>query len=477
MYLNRIYLGSGNYGVDAASRTYFGKKVSEINLYESALLAGLIKAPSSYSPANNPKLSKKRTQQVLDAMVDNEVLKPDYKIKIPQNEITVTRRNVKSKDPYFVDWVKEQLADYIGEENGEIIVSTTIDPEMQKMAEDAVAKNLAAGGEEHNVSQASMVVLSPSGEVLAMVGGKAYGASQFNRVTQAYRQPGSAFKLFVYLAALENGFKPEDTMVDEPIKLGKWSPSNWNNKFVGEVTLRDALAGSINTVSIKLSQAVGIGKVIDMAKRLGITGEMNNDLTSALGTSEVTLLELAGAYAHVANHGNAVWVHGITKIADSEDAIMYERQESDTHRVISTEVTAEINDMLINVVENGTGKRAKMGYPVAGKTGTSQDSRDAWFIGYTGNLIAGVWVGNDNNDPMKKMGGGGMPAGIWKDFMSVANAGKDAGDIPTSPENMGDEEVILAPSSPDAPHNEGQPSKEPSGSIWDSIVKGFGGGR
>jgi penicillin-binding protein 1A len=467
MYLNRIYLGSGNYGVDAASRTYFGKKISEINLYESAMIAGLIKAPSLYSPANNFKLAKKRTNQVLAAMVDNEVLKPDYKVTgVPKEEIIVTRRNVKSKDPYFVDWVKEQLTDYIGEENGEIIVSTTIDSKLQKLAEDAVAKNLTEGGTEHNVSQAAMVVLSPKGEVLAMVGGKSYGVSQFNRVTQAYRQPGSAFKLFVYLAAMENGYTPDDTMVDEPIKIDGWTPENWNNKFVGEVTLRDALANSINTISIKLAKSVGIRKVLDVATRLGITSEMNNDLTSALGTSEVSLLELTGAYASLANYGNAVWVHGITKINDSEKKVMYERQESEPHRVISMDTTAEMNEMLINVVNNGTGKRAQMGYPVAGKTGTSQNSRDAWFIGYTGNMIAGVWVGNDDNTPMKKVGGGGMPAGIWKDFMVVANAGKDVGDLPTSANNVSDGET----------NSNEAPEEQRGHSIWDSIIKGFGGG-
>ncbi|MCE3233587.1 MAG: carboxypeptidase, partial [Rickettsiaceae bacterium] len=378
MYLNRIYLGSGNYGVDAASRSYFGKKVSDINIYESAMIAGLIKAPSLYSPANNFDLAKKRTDLVLAAMVDNGVLDPKKKIKgIAKKQFSLTRRNVVSKDPYFVDWIKEQLSDYIGNENGEIIVSTTLDPELQKMAEEAVSKHLNGGGTEHNVSQAAMVVMSKKGEVLAMVGGKSYAASQFNRATQSFRQPGSAFKLFVYLAALENGFTPDDTMVDEPIRLKKWSPSNWNGKFVGEVTLRDALADSINTISIRLAQSVGIDKVLDMASRLGITTDMNHDLTSALGTSEVTLLEITGAYAHVANYGNAVWVHGINKIKGSEGRPLYERQESGNHKVISAEVTTQMNDMLINVVNNGTGQRARLGYPVAGKTGTSQSSRDA----------------------------------------------------------------------------------------------------
>jgi penicillin-binding protein 1A len=484
MYLNRIYLGSGNYGVDAASRTYFGKKVSDINLYESAMLAGLVKAPSLYSPANNFDLAKQRTDLVLAAMVDNGVLDPKKKVKgIPRGEIQVTRRNVKSKDPYFVDWIKEQIADYVGDENGEIIVSTTLDPDMQKAAENVVEKNLAAGEKEHNVTQGAMIVMSKKGEVLAMVGGRAYGVSQFNRATQSYRQPGSAFKLFVYLAALESGFTPDDTMVDEPIKLKKWSPDNWNNKFVGEVTLREALAQSINTVSIKLTQSVGIGKVLDMATRLGITSEMNRDLTSALGTSEVTLLELTGAYAHVANYGNAVWVHGINKISDSEGNVMYERQESGDHRVISARATNYINEMLRSVVSDGTGKRAQMGYPVAGKTGTSQNSKDAWFVGYTSNLVAGVWVGNDDNAPMKKMGGGGMPAGIWKDFMRVANKAEPAQDVPYNFENNVNEEIInpiqdQQQPETNAPMDDSNTEEPKDGddakSIWHGIVKGLG---
>jgi penicillin-binding protein 1A len=470
MYLNRIYLGSGNYGVDAASRSYFGKKVSDINIYESAMIAGLIKAPSLYSPANNFDLAKKRTDLVLAAMVDNGVLDPKKKIKgIAKKQFSLTRRNVVSKDPYFVDWIKEQLSDYIGNENGEIIVSTTLDPELQKMAEEAVSKHLNGGGTEHNVSQAAMVVMSKKGEVLAMVGGKSYAASQFNRATQSFRQPGSAFKLFVYLAALENGFTPDDTMVDEPIRLKKWSPSNWNGKFVGEVTLRDALADSINTISIRLAQSVGIDKVLDMASRLGITTDMNHDLTSALGTSEVTLLEITGAYAHVANYGNAVWVHGINKIKGSEGRPLYERQESGNHKVISAEVTTQMNDMLINVVNNGTGQRARLGYPVAGKTGTSQSSRDAWFIGYTGSLVAGVWVGNDDNAPMKKVGGGGMPAGIWKDFMRFANKGQPIVDIPTTVDSGNEEEMINPQEIPDSEQGSG-------GSVWEGIVNGFGGG-
>jgi penicillin-binding protein 1A len=454
MYLNRIYLGSGNYGVDAASRTYFGKKVNDITLYESAIIAGLIKAPSLYSPINNLEISEKRTEQVIDSMRDNGAIPKNYKKSGGFNPVySQTRRNMQATNPYFVDWIKEQLNDYIGEESGEIIVTTTLDPKLQKMAETAVARQLAKTKPESHVSQAAMTVVTPHGEVLAMVGGKSYAESQFNRAVQAHRQPGSSFKLFVYLAALESGFTPDDVLIDEPIKMKKWSPSNWNGKYVGAVTLRDALAGSINTISIKLAQQVGIGSIINMAEKLGITSEMNHDLSSALGTSEVNLLELTGAYAHVANNGNAVWVYGIKSIKTGDSRVIYERQDSGDRRVISGKATEEMQDMLENVINNGTAKAAKLDRRAGGKTGTTQDYKDAWFIGYTRDLVAGVWVGNDDATPMKKVGGGGLPAVIWKDFMVAANAGR--------PEN-------------DSPMFSGEAISGAAESIWNSIVNGFG---
>lgn len=456
MYLNRIYFGSGNYGVGAASKSYFGKQIEDVNLFESATLAGMIKAPTRYSPANNFELSQERADQVLKLMVDNDTLTADEIINGGINHnYTVRRYNIPSKYPYFVDWIKEQLPDYIGNERGEIIVKTTLDPEIQEKARKALIENINSYGKDKKIQQGAIVAMTPDGKVRALVGGTDYKESQFNRVFQAYRQPGSAFKLFVYLAAMENGYSPDDTMIDEEINLNGWSPDNWDNRYIGEVSLRNAMAKSINTVAVKLAQRVGISKVISQAQKLGITSPMNKDLSSALGTSEVTLLELTGAYAHLANYGNSLWVHGIEEIIRSDGSVIYKRQQSQPQRVISTKATAYMNDMLLNVVESGTGRKAQISRQVAGKTGTSQDSRDAWFIGYTDDLVAGVWLGNDDNSPMDRVGGSGVPTQIWRDFMTNANESLGNSKLPTTTYSV-------------------EKGKE-SRSIWDSIVETFGG--
>jgi len=456
MYLNRIYFGSGNYGVAAASQSYFGKKVEDINLFEAATLAGMIKAPSRYSPANNFELSQDRADQVLRLMVDNEMLTTDDIINggIKHNFV-VQRYNIKSKYPYFVDWIKERLPDFIGNQQGEIIVKTTIDPELQAMAQKALTINIKAAGKDRKVGQGAIVALSPDGKVRAMVGGTDYKKSQFNRAAQAYRQPGSAFKLFVYLAAMEKGYTPEYMAIDEEITIDDWSPKNWDEKYIGDVSLRNALAKSINTVAVGIAQKIGINEVIHAARKLGITSDMNKDLTSALGTSEVTLLELTGAYAHLANFGNSVWVHGIEEIKKSDGSVIYKRMPPEQRRVISHQATAHMNDMLLNVVESGTGKQSRIKLQSAGKTGTSQDSRDAWFIGYTNDLVTGVWVGNDDNTPMHKVGGGGTPAVIWKDFMQEATKDASSRKIATTVYRV-------------------KKGKQ-KGSFWDSIVDKLGG--
>jgi penicillin-binding protein 1A len=458
MYLNRIYLGSGNYGVDAATRSYFGKSAKHINLFEAATIAGLIKAPSRYSPANNFELSQERADQVLGLMVDNNTLSTEDIIfgGIDENYV-IARRNVRDYAPYFVDWVKEQIYDYIGdEEGGQIFVRTTLDPKMQMAAEEALASSLAVIDPERKVSQGAIISMSPDGAVLAMVGGKSYKESQFNRATQAYRQPGSAFKFFVYLTALEKGYKPNDIVVDEPLEIDGWKPENWNHQYVGEVSLRNALANSINTVSARLLKDVGVNSVANTARRLGISTPITRDLTLALGSSEVTLVELTGAYAHMANYGNSVWVHGINDITTDDGRVIYSRYKSGQHRVVAEDVTAQMNDMLLNVIESGTGKQAKLPWrDAAGKTGTSQDSRDAWFIGYTKNVVTGVWVGNDDNTPMNRVGGGGLPALVWKHYMKSAHEG------------------VLGNSLPVTEYSVKQGRK--TGSIWESIIRTFGG--
>ena len=433
MYINRIYLGSGNYGVDAAARSYFGKNVADLSLYESAVLAGLIKAPSRYSPLNNSKLSQRRADQVLRNMVDNEKLSTDDIVTASYDyDLAFGEAKSKLPSPYFSNWIKGQLSDYIsGNEIGDIVVKTTLDSKLQQLAEDALQRNLDNLPKENNAGQGAVLAISTDGAILAMAGGRSYSDSQFNRATQAYRQPGSAFKTFVYLAAMERGIDPDEVMDDAPVSIRGWKPENWNDKFIGDVSVRNAFAKSINTISIKLAAKVGIKAVEKAARKLGITSPINNDLSSALGTSEVNLLEITGAYAHFANYGRAVWTHGINEITVGGEVI-HQRQEPTVMQVISHDATAKMNDLLVNVVKNGTGKRADFGASAGGKTGTSQNSRDAWFIGFTSDIVTGVWVGNDNNTPMHHVGGGGLPAIIWRDFMQEANAGRDLTDIPTT---------------------------------------------
>ncbi len=482
MYLNRIYMGNGNYGVDAAAKSYFGKNISEINLYESAILAGLIKAPSRYSPANNPNLALKRASQVLENMVDNNMLQPS---KLPSSgkisyKFQQSRARIGNKFPYFTDWIREQLPDYIGKyTSGDIEVRTTIDNSLQQAAEDTLENSLSSHAKEHNVSQGAMVVMSPQGDVLAIVGGKSYQESQFNRATQALRQPGSAFKLFVYLAAFQNGFKPSDIIEDAPIKINKWSPENYDGKYLGNITLLEAFAKSINTIAIKLAKEVGMAKITSLAYKLGITSEINNDLSSALGTSEVTLLELTGAYAHLANNGNAVWVHGITEIKTNGN-LVYKREQSQEERIINQDATNDMNTLLREVVLNGTGKKAILPYDAAGKTGTTQNLRDVWFVGFTSDYVAGVWMGNDNNTAMDKVVGGTLPAMAWKEFMLKAEKDKNPGPIATSTSSLipklffkETNHTITEPTDPQQPlANTGNNNQDDM--VWDGIIKSFG---
>jgi penicillin-binding protein 1A len=447
MYANRVYLGAGNYGIESASRFYFDKDAKHLNLYESAMLAGLIQAPSRYSPTNNPELTEWRTNQVLMNMYENEKLTSR---EVLSKKTGLNPRAIQEKKkplyPYFAHWIREQLPDYIGASQEDIIVKTTFDNHIQDIAEKSLTSVLEREGPTHKASQGAVVVLSKTGDILAMVGGVDAAKSEFNRATQALRQPGSAFKLFVYLAALEQGFSPQDMTVDAPISVGKYRPRNFNNKYEGEIPLDYAFAHSINTVAVRLAQQVGIRQVINVATRLGITSPITADLSSALGSSEVNLLELTSAYAHLANSGNAVWLHAISSVAATNGKVLYSRNPSGSHRVLSANVVGQMNEMLMKVVESGTGKRAQIDRPVAAKTGTSQNSRDAWFVGFTSNYVAGVWVGNDNNHPMKNVVGGGLPAQIWKEVMVQANAGKPVGFIPTTAQaaSAGSEEGIMS---------------------------------
>ena len=419
IYLNRVYLGSGTYGVQAASEKYFNKKVEDLSLYESAVIASLLKAPSKYNPIANFELSKKRASLVLNNMAKNNMIsiKEVNKAKFNNTKYSKFTNSPKSTR-YFVDWLLPRVKSYVGEIEKDLIVRTTLDVKLQKIAEKSL---INVNSKFESAEQSSLVALDLNGGIIAMIGGTDYGDTQFNRVTQAKRQPGSAFKLFVYLAGLESGFSPNDTIIDSKIDIEGWSPKNYKNEYVGEVTLREAFSKSINTVAVKISETIGREKVIDVAKSMGITSPIQNSPSLALGTSEVTLLELTSAYNVLANNGNGVFSYGIRSIEDTDGEILFSRKLQGTGKVLESSIVGKMTRMMEQTIESGTGKNAKLNRPAAGKTGTSQSLRDAWFIGFTSNIVVGVWFGNDNDSPMKKITGGTAPAILWKDFMTAAH--------------------------------------------------------
>ena len=427
LYINRVYLGSGTYGVDAAARRYFGKSARQVSLHEAAVLAGLLKAPSRYSPARSSKAAEDRARVVLSTMVAANFLDrktADRTAALRLKPVAGTARSDAAR--YFTDWALERVAGFVGRAESDLIVRTTMDARLQRLAEDRLRATLAKHGKALHISQAALVSMSPDGAMRALVGGKDYGASQYNRAFQAQRQPGSAFKLFVYLAGMENGLSPDDQFVDGPLRIGKWRPRNYGGDFHGAVTLREATARSINTVAVQVSERVGRGRVIDAARRLGITSPLKSHPSLALGASEVSLVELTSAYGVIANGGVAVWPHGISEIRERGGRVLYRRRDGAAAQVVNPDAAGKMNDLLRAVVDWGTGKAANPGRPAAGKTGTSQEFRDAWFIGYTGELVTGVWMGNDDSSPMKKVTGGGLPARLWRDFMIPALDGVEA---------------------------------------------------
>ncbi|WP_374377572.1 transglycosylase domain-containing protein [Dongia sp.] len=481
LYLNRVYFGAGTYGVDAASRKYFGHPATEATLFESAMLAGMLKAPSRYNPLNDKKLARDRATLVLQNMVVAEYIAPD----VADAAATMTAPSVSAEargqiGQFFADWVLDQVSSYVGYTEQDLVVETTLDPKAQRLAEADLAKTIAELGPKQNASQAALVSMTPGGAVKAMVGGVSYRDSQFNRATQALRQPGSAFKAFVFLAAFEAGYGPGSIFNDTPIRIGKWQPGNYNDKFYGEVNLREAFARSLNSVAVQLSEQVGRKNVIAAAQRLGITSPIGNDASIALGTSETTLLEMTTAYAVFANQGKGVWPYAIERITTRDGQLLYERGGSGPGRVASGSAVNAMLDVMASVVDWGTGKKAKLeGWPVYGKTGTSQNFRDAWFVGLTADLVTGVWVGNDNGAPMDKVTGGSLPVVIWHDFMSGALADLPPRDVPRgggalvasagAPTEL-TPEVAQPPAAP-----EKQPEESGIGALLDTIL-GNGGG-
>jgi penicillin-binding protein 1A len=453
LYLNRVYLGAGTYGVEAASQKYFGKSARQVTLSEAALLAGLLKAPSRYAPTNNLKRSRARAAQVLKNMVAAGYLTAAQFKAATRAPAKLARGSAAGGSRYFIDWIQERLPSLIGDPPADLIVRTTLDPAMQRAAEIAVEKNLKRDSARRKVSQAALVAFNPIGGVRAMVGGRSYAKSQYNRVTQAQRQPGSAFKPFVYLSALESGLSPRDVIRDEAVKVGKWRPRNFSKKYIGDVTLESALAKSLNTVAVKLSERVGRKKVIATARRLGVSSKLTTHPSLALGVSELSLMELSAAYAPLANGGLSVISHGVLEVRTRDGRLLYRRRGSQGARVVSPRHVAQMNQMLSAALTSGTGRRARpKNRPAAGKTGTSQNFRDGWFIGYTADLTAGVWVGNDNNTPMRNVTGGQTPARIWRHFMERASAKLPARALTESPRMVRNDggSSAIEPGAPDS---------------------------
>jgi penicillin-binding protein 1A len=432
LYLDRSYLGGGNYGVEAASQFYFGKSVRDINLSEAAMLAGLFKAPSKYAPHQNPEAARARANTVLYRMLDAGFITQGELLEARREPAQVVAQNTDDSPDWFLDWAYRDTIDLIEREkiSGSFVleVKTTIDIELQRAAQRLVNESLIANGANYDVTQAAVVTMAPDGAVRAIVGGNNYEQSQFNRATDALRQSGSSFKPFVYLAALLNGYTPDRIVVDGPVSVGDWSPRNYTNKYAGRTTLSNALAHSYNSVPVKLMIDIGRKAIIDTAHLVGIKGELETWAPMVLGTSALSLMDLTTGYATFANSGKVAKPYAVLEIRKANGDILYSRSEEAEmpRQVVPEEKIAELNSMLAAVVKTGTGRRADLGFaPQGGKTGTNQSYRDAWFIGFTAHNVTGVWMGNDDFTPMKEVTGGLLPAPLWKDVMLVAERSQE----------------------------------------------------
>lgn len=429
LYLNKVYFGGGSYGVDAASRLFFGHSATEMSLGEAAVVAGLVKAPSHYSPTADAEAAQQRAQVVLGVMVDAGVITRAQADATEPANLSPVKEGGQNSARYFTDWVLPQLDTLIDEGTSAIDVYTTIDLAMQRAATSAIQANTPKG------VQGALVSLDRDGAVRAMVGGTDYVTSNYNRTTQALRQPGSVWKVFVYLAALESGFKVEDRLVDEPVRINGWSPRNASGRYSGDVSVRTAFAHSINTIAAKLGDEVGYSAVANMARRFGITTPINTQPSMVLGTSEVRALDLTAAFAAISRKGVSVQPYGITRVTSSEGKILYQHQPDNGRVLVDQWVSAGITDLLQTAVNTGTGRAAQIGRPVAGKTGTTSSNKDGWFLGFSSGLTTGVWMGRDDAKPVGGLQGGRAPAKAFADYMRVAVARR--------PVEQFDTEVVL----------------------------------
>jgi penicillin-binding protein 1A len=420
IYMNRVYMGAGIYGVSGAAYYYLGKNIKEINLYEAAMIAGLIKAPSRYNPSNSDFLIGSRTYQILKNMRNVGFISDAQLEEARDGFLNLNTSNIGSlKNFYFTDWTVEQVND-LGKKyaNKDLTIRTTLNLDIQTKVEKVTGQLMHRYSKIMNAGQVAVIVMDTKGMVLAMLGGTDYYKSQFNRATKAKRQPGSIFKSVVYIVGLESGMTPNYEFLDTPISIGNWHPRNYNRKYLGSIPLNQAFIHSINTVAVQLSEKIGRKKVVYMAKTLGINSPLSNHPSVALGTSEVSLLEMMTLYGTLANDGKLTIPRSIMEIRDDKKNVLYKYDSQDGRRVISPNTVYHMKEMLKGVIREGSGIAAKIdNLTTYGKTGTSQDFRDAWFIGFTDNYVIGVWVGNDDNSAMNKVTGGTLPAYIWKEIM------------------------------------------------------------
>lgn len=481
LYLSRVYFGAGAYGIDAAAQRYFNKPAARLSIGEAALLAGLLKSPTHYSPIGDQERAGRRATIVLNSMVTNHAITPEQRDAAFASKVRVTPTLANAYALYFVDWVDGQVRRLLGDKpedvNRDLIVETTLDLGLDVAAQNA-ARTVAARESRQGVRQAALVAMDGDGRVRAMIGGLNYADSQFNRAVDARRQAGSAWKPFVYLTAMEQGRTPDTTVVDEPLTIGNWSPKNYTGRYLGAITIQTALAQSINTVAARLADELGRDKVADAARRLGITTPIDTQPAMALGASSVKPIEMAQAYAAFANGGRRVEAYGIERVRTADGQVLFAHRQTGPVQAIGNPPLTYMNRMMRQVLASGTGTRAAVpGYDLAGKTGTTSDYRDAWFVGYTGNFVIAVWVGKDDNTPMRKVTGGAAPAEIWKAFMTTALPRVGAQAIPQGPnapqptpadEPLGDllnragEEAPPAPT-PETPPGPDDPAQQDTG--------------
>ncbi|NVK33137.1 MAG: PBP1A family penicillin-binding protein [Rhodobacteraceae bacterium] len=429
LYLDRAYMGGGVFGVTAAAEFYFGKNVRELTLAESAMLSGLYKAPTKYAPHVNLPAARARANEVLTNMVQADFLTEGQVIGARRNPAVAIDRSQDELPEYFLDWALDEVKSLARRtpalaQDRIVTVRTTFDPALQRQADEAVESTLRESAKPRDVSSAAFVATQNDGAVVAMVGGRSYGESQFNRAVHALRQPGSSFKPFVYITAFMNGYDQNSIVPDRPLCIGNWCPRNYGRSYRGAVTLRLALTKSINTIPVRLAQAIGRKKIIETAHAMGLTHELEDVVTLPIGSSEVSVIDMAGAYTVFANGGLKATPYTILEVKNSKGDVLYDRviDELPPARILPADKAEEMNQILVNVVEAGTGRRARIdGVVAAGKTGTTSAYRDAWFVGYTGNFTGAVWFGNDDFTSTRRVTGGSLPAMTWQKFMEYAH--------------------------------------------------------